>query len=147
MKNSFIHSFSVVFSFAVAFLLVFFWKYLYSLAPESVQAWLPIIFCLISIAVFILGSMFLPDLLKLIFNKEDKLWKKLKKVLPRWAEATIKPGSLNVSWFEGYRDAPEAVNNYYFDFKTNRAKFSKTSDNDTNVWFEGTIVEGKKRIL
>lgn len=146
MKNFLIHSFSVLISFAAVSSLIFLWKYLYSLASEDLQLWLPMIFIVASLAVFILGCVFLPDLLKFIFNKEDRLWRKLKKVLPHWAETTIKPGSLSISWFEGYRDSPEAVNNYYFDFKANRAKFSKSSDS-TSVWFDGTIVEGKKKLL
>jgi hypothetical protein len=147
MKNFFIHSFSVLVSFAAACLLILFWKYLYSLASEDFQLWLPMVFVLISLAVFILGCMFLPDLLKFIFNKEDRLWKKLKKVLPHWAEATIEPGSLRVSWFEGYRDNPEAVNNYRFDFKNNKATFSRTVDCATSISFEGTIKEGVAKLV
>lgn len=147
MKNSLIHFFSVLASFVASFSLIPLWMRLYDLASENAKSWLPMAFFAISIAVFILGSMFLPDLLKLIFNKEDRLWRKLKKVLPRWAEATIERGSLRISWFEGYRDSSEAVNYYYFDFKANKAKFSKTSDNNTNVWFDGTIAEGKKKLL
>ena len=91
-------------------------------------------------SIFILTGMFLPGWLKILLNREDRLWRQIKKIFPHWAEASIKPGSLSVSWFEGYRDFPEVVHNYDFDLKNNRAKFYDSLEKN-HLQFEGTVKE------
>ena len=143
MKNFFIDSFSFVIAFVIAFALTWLWFPIYNwINPQEggVQALLQFTFAIISLLVFVFTAMFLPGLMKILLNKEDRLWKKIKKSFPHWAEASIESGSLTVHWFEGYRDSPELVHNYKFDLKNNRAKFYDSSDND-HVLFEGTIKE------
>ncbi len=143
MKNSLINFFSIAFAFVFAFSLIWLWINIYNwISPEegSMQALLSFAFALISLAVFILTGMFLPGWLKILLNREDRLWRQIKKSFPHWAESSIEPGILSVHWFEGYRDSPELVHNYKFDLKNNRAKFYDSSDKD-HILFEGTIKE------
>lgn len=149
MKNLFINFLSFTLALVAAFALIWVWIPVYNLiSPQegSIQALLLSAFVLISLAVFILTGMFLPGWLKILLNREDRLWKKIKKSFPHWAEASVNPGSLSVHWFEGYRDFPEVVHNYDFDLKNNQARFYDNTDK-ARLFFEGTVNEGVSFLL
>lgn len=143
-----VHFLSWVLATVVEVALVPFWMSIYEkMNPEDDEVALFILIVMIlSLAIFIGIAAGLPNLI-LSMTKESRLWKKLKKSFPKFAKASIKRGELRVHWFEGYRESPDVVHNYVFDFKNDTARFHDSLSEKDRVWFEGTVNEGVAKLL
>lgn len=143
-----VHFFSWALATVVEVMLTPLWIVIYEkMNPEDDEVALFILIVMIlSLAIFIGIAAGLPNLI-LSMTKESRLWKKLKKSFPKFAKASIKRGELRVHWFEGYRESPDVVHNYVFDFKNDRARFHDSLTDKDHVWFDGKLEDGINRIL
>lgn len=137
--NLFAYSLSVALLLSLILTAIKFYPML-QIGNESVKKLVTVFLVLFIIAAFMISVIYLPVLLKCLFLKEYKLYQKIRRRFPKWHEVNFSSNYLSISWFEGYRNNPEAVHNYYFYFDEKKAKFDVSTDK-TRVWFEGTIEE------